>query len=209
MRKKRALPYHTRESSRYRRVSQRRQQRRGILICCEGSMETEYFHSFRTAQVKHINKSTSGLVEQVIEERQRLEGQIGARFDEVWCVFDIDNFTEENTEDAFVLAKKHGIRIAYSKRSFEVWIVLHFTASCGPTHSNKEYTRKLDKIFQEEFGRLYDKASETLYDDLLPRQSVAIENAKRLFVSHSKEDPFHNDPCTTVHLLVATLMKNK
>ena len=155
------------------------------------------------------NKSTSGLVEQVVAERQRLEGQVGARFDEVWCVFDIDNFTEENTKNAFALAKKHGIQISYSKRSFEVWIILHLTASCGPTHSNKEYIRKLDKIFQEEFGHPYDKASDTLYDELLPYQNAAIENAKRLFASYSKENPFNNDPCTTVHLLVAMLIANK
>ena len=48
------------------------------------------------------------------------------RYDEIWCVFDVDDTTRENVERAVHLAEAKGIRIAYSNESFELWYILHF-----------------------------------------------------------------------------------
>ncbi|MET9479089.1 RloB family protein [Streptomyces sp. NPDC006638] len=45
-------------------------------------------------------------------------------YDEVWCVFDVDEYPD--VAASALLARRYGIRIAVSNPCFELWLLLHF-----------------------------------------------------------------------------------
>src|SRR6476661_4571986 len=45
-------------------------------------------------------------------------------YNEVWVVFDKDGYTKH--EEAFLYAKTHGVKVAFSSIAFEHWILLHY-----------------------------------------------------------------------------------
>ena len=47
-------------------------------------------------------------------------------YDQVWCVFDRDSWTEEDFNKAIKNAKAQGFGVAYSNEAFELWYILHF-----------------------------------------------------------------------------------
>lgn len=101
-------------------------------IFCEGeNTEPEYFKSFPVNTETHVYaiglaRSRSALVKKTIElliKDNILEGMID--FDEdrqLWVVFDYDtkgeNLEEQDFNEAIALAKRNGIKIAYSNDSF-------------------------------------------------------------------------------------------
>lgn len=49
----------------------------------------------------------------------------GGGYDEVWCVFDVDDFPD--VEEAVAKAKRLNIETAVSNPCFELWLLLHFS----------------------------------------------------------------------------------
>lgn len=170
-----------------------------FLIVCEGERtETLYFIAFKlpSATVIGTGFNTDTLVEEAI--RLRSKGD----YDQVWCVFDKDEFPPERFNRAFILAKREGISVAYSHEAFELWFYLHFHyIDSGITR--QEYINKLSDLLPKK----YDKCSDTMYTDLLPLQNIAILNATNLLRKYSSSIPIECNPSTTVHLLVLELNK--
>ena len=99
--------------------------RQRFLIVCEGEKtEPNYFRKFRipglVVQVEGLGINTMSLVHETINLREQGD------YDQVWCVFDKDDFPDKNFNAAIALAKRNRIRVAYSNQSFELWYVLHF-----------------------------------------------------------------------------------
>lgn len=170
-----------------------------FLIVCEGEKtEPNYFENFRVPKivcvVKGFGNSTTKLVEDALREKKKDD------YDQVWCVFDRDESTIENFNDALRLAAANHIQVAYSNQSFELWYLLHFHYydTSIPRH---EYIKKLGNLL----GHYYKKNDKNIYRELESRQDDAIRNAERLLNSHQPLDPARNDPSTTVHLLVKEL----
>jgi hypothetical protein len=106
-----------------RRRPQRRPRRRFLLFCEGRVTEPEYFRDwkrFLRSPLIEIEISTQRgdplrLVERAVVEKQaadaaaRREGDDNQRFDEVWCVFDVDN--HERLSDARRKAKENGISL--------------------------------------------------------------------------------------------------
>lgn len=116
-------------------MAKKRTPPKSIFIGCEGSnTEPIYFGKIKEimedddtypyAITIYPNKEYDenpktdaiGLVKVAIERKND--------FDELWVVFDKDGYTKHN--EAFKLAKEHGIKIAFSSISFEIWVLLHF-----------------------------------------------------------------------------------
>ncbi|PIP34827.1 abortive phage infection protein [Candidatus Falkowbacteria bacterium CG_4_10_14_0_2_um_filter_41_15] len=186
---------------------------KAILIVCEGTeTEPNYFNSFRVKSAKVIAKgvarNTIGLVEYAKEiyDEAKYQKEI---FDEVWCVFDKDNFSIKDFNDAIAKAKKYkNFKVAYSNESFELWFLLHFCYQ-NTAVPRSDYLSRLGDYLEKLYGGRYDKNDRSIYEKLLPYQEVAIRNAKKLLDSYSNTDPFNNSPSTTVHLLVEELNKYK
>jgi hypothetical protein len=193
--------FHRQRDNRYRaRVVDRRRTRQKFLIVCEGEKtEPNYFRRFPLPQdcvvdVRGIGANTVSLVREVM--RLRSEGN----YDQVWCVFDRDNFPAENFNEAIRLAKANDIQVAYSNEAFELWYILHFDyLDTGITRN--DYISYLSKALKKD----YQKNSQTIYKEILPLQPTAIRNARRLLAQYNPPNPEADKPSTTVHLLVEQL----
>lgn len=170
-----------------------------FLIICEGERtEPAYFAGFRVPSVKikivGAGKDPLTLVQRAVQLRQKDD------YDQVWCVFDRDDVSPERFEQALSLAKQHGVEVACSNQAFEVWYLLHFYYFDTP-FTRDDYLSRLN----QQLGRPYKKADTTLYQELLPRQEDALQNATRLESQYEPRNLARDDPATTVHKLVREL----
>jgi len=178
-----------------------REIRQRFLIVCEGEKtEPNYFRSFCVPKVvidiEGLGKNPSSLV----EEARKL--QVQEDYDQIWCVFDRDSWTEADFNSAIRDAQAEGFEVAYSNESFELWYILHFEfLNTGIPRS--DYIHKLTYLL----GCEYQKNSESIYNKIINRQTTAIKNAENLFKQYDPPNPARDNPSTTVHLLVQELNK--
>ncbi|NOK59446.1 MAG: RloB domain-containing protein [Chloroflexi bacterium AL-W] len=172
-----------------------REVRQRFLIVCEGEQtEPHYFRAFQVPglviKIYPVNERTVGL----IKEADRLNAEDD--YDQVWCVFDRDDFPADHIHQAINLAKRYEFGVAFSNQAFELWYHLHF-AYHNTTITRRDYCDQLSR----RFGQKYVKNSMKMYDELLPHQETAIRNAERLLNSYTPRQPTHDDPSTTMSLL--------
>ncbi|WP_448265908.1 RloB family protein [Nostoc sp. DSM 114159] len=185
-----------------RKVNTREVKQRFLIVCEGAKTEPNYFRSFRVPKnvaeidVQGLGENPSKLVQSAKELKKQGE------YDQVWCVFDRDSWTIEDFNNAIKNAEAQGFKVAYSNEAFELWYVLHFEfLNTGIPRS--DYLSKLTSLF----GKTYQKNSETIYDELFEKQSIAIKNAENLLKQYNPPTPAKDNPSTTVHLLVKELNK--
>jgi hypothetical protein len=173
-----------------------------FLIVCEGKRtEPNYFRSFRvpaTVQVQIVGEgyNTLSLVERTVELAREQP------YDQIWCVFDRDDFPVESFNAALRLARDKGFHVAYSNEAFELWYLLHFHF----IHSGISRVAYITRLARE-LGHEYRKNDKHIYADLISRQPDAIRNARQLLDQYERRDPARDNPSTSVHLLVEELNK--
>lgn len=200
-----------------RRQIKTRETRKRFLIVCEGEKtEVNYFKAFDVPKkievtVRGEGKNSLSLVNKAIKMIDNLKKDDS--FDQIWCVFDKDNCSKEQFNQAEGLAKQKNIKIAYSNEAFEIWFILHFQYLDIAT-SRSEYLTILTNQMQK-YGLLnkkekYAKNREDMYEKLKPYQTTAITNAAKLIQDRdeAKKHPFDANPSTTVHELVQELNIN-
>ena len=200
-----------------RRQTKTRETRKRFLIVCEGEKtEVNYFKAFTVPKkievmVKGEGKNSLSLVEKAIKIIDNLNKDDS--FDQIWCVFDKDNCSKEQFNQAEGLAKEQNIKIAYSNEAFEIWFILHFQYLDIAT-SRSEYLTILTNQMKK-YGLLnkkekYKKNREDMYEKLKPYQTTAITNAAKLIQDRdeAKKHPFDANPSTTVQELVQELNIN-
>ncbi|MEA5526082.1 RloB family protein [Nodularia spumigena] len=176
-----------------------RELRPKFLIICEGEKtEPNYFKSFRVRKdvidVRGFGYNPSLLVEKAKELNEQGD------YNQVWCVFDRDDWPTQDFNNAIANAHKAGFKVAYSNEAFELWYVLHleFLNTALP---RQDYTPKLNKFLKNK----YQKNSDLIYEELEHLQSTAIKNARNLLKQYDPHNPESDNPSTTVHLLVEAL----
>lgn len=105
--------------------------RRVIRVLTEGAVtEPDYLDLWRRQSpsvVVDINTKTAGHAPlsrvQAAREMKRSQPRRNPDFDEIWCVFDVDD--HPNLNSAIVEARHAGIETAVSNPCFELWLVLH------------------------------------------------------------------------------------
>jgi hypothetical protein len=200
-----------------RRQTKTRETRKNFLIVCEGEKtEVNYFKAFTVpkkieVRVKGEGKNSLSLVNKAIKIIDNVNKDDS--FDQIWCVFDKDNCSKEQFNQAERLAKENNVKIAYSNEAFEIWFILHFQYLDIAT-SRSEYLTILTNQMQK-YGLLnkkekYAKNREDMYEKLKPYQTTAITNAAKLIQDRdeAKKHPFDANPSTTVHELVQELNIN-
>lgn len=122
-----------------RRSPGRREPRRRLLIVCEGRLtEPSYLRALRVefrnllveVEIEEGGATPKTLVARAAarkreaerEARQERDGFLA--YDEVWCVFDIDE--HPYLAEARQQARDNRIELAVSNPSFELWALLHF-----------------------------------------------------------------------------------
>ncbi|MEI7990503.1 MAG: RloB family protein [Chloroflexota bacterium] len=175
--------------------------RQRFLIVCEGTKtEVNYFRRFHAPglviQVEGTGMNTLNVVDEALRLSQEEE------YDQVWCVFDKDDFALDRFENAIHRAGQKGFYVAYSNQSFELWFVLHFEY-LNTAINRSGYMKKLDNHLRFK----YDKKNTEMYQILKCKIETAIQNAERLLKNYDKAHSGQNDPSTTVHELVKILLE--
>lgn len=202
---KRAAPARSACGSLGRRINFREVRQRFLIICGGEKTEPNYFRAFRTptvvVTVQAIGKSPTEVVESA-HKKVREEQRQGEEYDQVWCVFDRDEFPGPDFNAAIAEARRNGMQVAYSNEAFELWYLLHFQY-LDTAMSRRDYIGRLNTLL----GHPYAKNSETMYAELESRTTDAMRNAERLLAQYEPPNPADDNPSTTVHLLVDQLLR--
>jgi hypothetical protein len=191
----------------YKRIIDTRRIRERILVYCEGKKtEPNYFRKFPVdIELVKIDidggVNTLALVNDALDRKDKAEKK-GHPYNQVWCVFDRDDFPPAQFNQAISKAHANRIRVAYSNPCFELWYYLHFHYIDAAIDRHK-YSTKLTKCM----NRKYKKNDSKIYDYIEDKQHAAIRNAKRLMNRYIPCNPEQDNPSTTVYLLVDVLNK--
>lgn len=190
-----------------------------ILIVCEGkNTEPSYFKQFRlsSATIKPVGEgyNTISLVNRAI--------QIASQgvYEQVWCVFDKDDFSEIDFNNAISVAEANNFGVAYSNQAFEYWIILHFDDHQGVGMHRDEYDQKINNLLKP-YKLTYDgKNSKVIIESIFElldgidektkkeRKILAINRAKRNYNNFDHSNPAKEESSTTVFKLVEELLKH-
>ena len=156
-----------------------------ILVVTEGkNTEPQYLHGFitqvRNPRVKVEIKTDGGVPKSVVEYARDLKKEAEKRakrerddnllFDEVWCVFDIDE--HPRIPDAIQQAHANNLKLAISNPCIELWLWLHFAEPPGIIHRH-DIQKSLKKYLPD-----YDKHVD--FSDFKSGYSKAVERANWL-----------------------------
>jgi hypothetical protein len=131
----------------------------------------------------------------------------GERFDQYWVVFDKDDWSVNDFNNAIAMAEMNDFKVAYSNQAFEYWFLLHFNLHQGQI-DRTAYDTKLT----EYLGFRYVKetsVSSRMFNALLKRQETAIRNARHSYHAFgtTHASPATEESSTTVFRLVEELRK--
>lgn len=171
-----------------RRKSGQRKVCNDFYIITNGAQtEKNYFtllkakHSIYSVHVKFKNADPLDLVEYAKDFLNTAN--------QIWCVFDID-YTHDDKRliPALNLAEQYGIKIAYSNKAFEVWLISHFKEFDSALSIDK-YAGILTGLLKKNgYSGTYDKTNESLVKDyFIPHYKDAVENAKVVYQRYVKK----------------------
>ena len=179
-----------------------------ILIVCEGEKtEPLYFRSYPIrkgeiqVEIEGIGRNTLSLVNKAVElKSEAIKNK--KPYNQVWCIFDKDDFPAYNFDNAIHKAMANNLRLGFSNEAFELWFLLHFEYYNNPI-SRKDYQAILSKLL----GKRYEKNDPEIYKRIYKNQEKALENANKLYETKILEGlPFSKcNPITSVHFLVEEL----
>lgn len=183
-----------------------------LLIVCEGEVtERQYLNGFARAQGANTVRlrivapggDPEGLVRRAIELRDEAgdravrERDENLAYDEVWCVFDVDDHAR--LQAARALADREGISLAVSNPCFELWLILHFRDHGA--HLNSRQAADL-------LGRhIHDYRKHVRYEDLADGYVTAVDRATSLERRQEEAGRIGGNPSTGVHHLTERVRK--
>jgi len=183
----------------------RRQPKPRFLIVCEGTVtEPRYFND-----VRHIERSLidlqiepggtpKTLVERATERKREADGKArklkddNQKYEEVWCVFDIDE--HPLIPEAKDQARANRVELAISNPCFELWVLLHFQDQRA--HIARGKVQHLCRRHMRNYEKELD------YETLRPKYSGALKRAEDLERWHDSRGTVGANPSTTVYRLV-------
>lgn len=192
-------------------------ERQYFLIVSEGEKtEPQYFQALSEQlpnhavqiEIKGEGKNTISVVDVAIAYKNaRKADKLNPDFDEVWVVFDKDDFPDQNFNKAIRKAEQEGIKAAYSNEAFELWYVLHFQYLDAAITRNQYIS-----ILRKQMGK-YEKNDPDIYHKLQEHENSdeeqAIKNAEKLFQELNQGKPAKDKPITKVYQLVVSLNRFK
>lgn len=177
-----------------------------ILVVCEGELtEPSYIDAFKRIEenklvnviVDDVGGSPKTLVERAAESKKQSERRAkraedaNLKYDEVWCVFDVDE--HPRLPEAKQQARDNNIRLAISNPCFELWVLLHFqnqTAYIGRDVVQRSCRTHLPKFEKE-----------VPFNSLRSAYPDAVRRAMALEKMHADNETSDDNPSTTVYKL--------
>lgn len=177
--------------------------------------EIEYFQEFKThletpllMPKKEICWTPQELIGKVIKWKN--ENVSDKDNDQVWCIFDVDDFFQKDKENFLKIiekAHKNNVQIAYINECFELWMILHFEKPSSPIPRGKKMEEKIQAFFKKNKLGVFKK-NQNVFEILLPFQPTAITNSKRLLpakyhaIEWAKVLDKTGNPSTSIHFLI-------
>lgn len=191
------------------------EERKYFLIVCEGERtEPNYFNYFKNFLPKHLvetinvegeGDNTINIVNKAIALRNiRKNDVLLPDYDEVWAVYDKDDFPATRYNSAVSLARRENIESGHSNQSFELWYILHFQFLQNALHRS-DYITTLSKILKFKYEKNDMNAVKALFEKGNVKR--AITWAKALEAMHVGATPANSCPYTRVYVLVERLLK--
>ena len=175
-----------------------------MLIVCEGKRtEPEYFRDMKTVEraLVDLDIRSEGMPKELVERAVELKRQAEAaaererdenlRYDEVWCVFDID--THKLIAEASQQARNHRIELAISNPCFELWVLLHFQDQRAHIQ-----VRQVQRLCAKHLPG-YEKR--VPYTKLRRYYIIAVQRAKHLDKMQASLGRMRGNPSTGVYRL--------
>ncbi len=181
-----------------------------ILIITEGKVtEPEYLDGFARAtknpRVRIEVVGDAGDPKKIVEfaKDRKTEAKEEAQrqrddnlcYDEVWCVFDVDEHTR--TPDAIQMARDNEIEVAMSNPCVELWLWLHFADQPGMQHRHD-----LQRMMKQHISS-YDKHVD--YSDYSAGYDEAVKRASRLDKAAKAANEAGRNPTTGVWRLTESI----
>jgi hypothetical protein len=181
-----------------------------VLVVCGGKKtEPTYFQELRREEevrLVEIIVDASGctpkaLIERALKLRKESDREakrlrdVNLRYDEVWCVFDVDEHLY--LSQAIEQARVNRISLAISNPCFELWILLHFRDQAAYIHRH-DAQRDCAK-----FIKGYKKL--VSYVDLRETYDDALRRAVQLDKRHAEIGEEGENPSTSVYRLTERL----
>lgn len=189
-----------------------------ILIVCEGkNTEPSYFNQFKlsSATIKPIGEGYNTI--SLVQRATQLANENS--YDQVWCVFDKDDFCENDFNNAITLAKASNFGVAYSNQAFEYWLILHFNDHQGGGMHRNDYDKKINELIKPHKVCYDGKKSKLINEDFFElldgvdkktgqkRVDLAISRAERNYKQQNHSNPSKVESTTTVFELVREILK--
>ena len=191
----------------YMRKPPTRRIRDRVLVMCGGETEEIYFNFYKAKHksnlnnvsikiVTHKKSNPSAVVNAALDQR--------AHYDEIWTVFDKDDFSDFDNAIAFAL--NSGINCAFSNEAIEYWFFLHFENRTGAMSRNT-----LNTELAKNLGFDYDKGAETIQRTCSKLNGKILSAEERAQIGHERhvvdsgKNPSDWRSCTTVYALTKRL----
>jgi len=183
-----------------------------VLVCCEGQVtEPSYLNSLKAElriRLAHIEVVPGGvdpktLVDEAMDRKKRAERQArkqkddNLKYDEVWCVFDVD--VHQYVPEAKQKAEANEIKVAISNPCFELWLLLHFQDQRA--HIERRDVQSLCR------GHMPGYVKEAPFDRLYPLYREAVGRAEELDRWQETRFCAGGNPSTGVHRLTQRIME--
>lgn len=191
-----------------------REERRYFLIVSEGVRTEPMYFEFlgsmlprylvETVKVIGAGDNTVNVVKKAIALRDERKKNVELpQFDEVWAVYDKDDFPDKHYNAAISLAEKENIESGHSNQSFELWYILHFEFLQSALHRD-DYIKKLSS----KLGVKYKKNNKAITKRIHTEGNVdkAIAWASQLEILHKGNAAPDSCPYTRLYVLVDRLM---
>lgn len=173
-----------------------------MVVCGAEGTEYDYLTGFK-AQFKRRNLSITvakkpGSPLQVVKYAAERWGGAGDEYDQVWCVVDVDEFTD--LDEAARHAKRQGIELAVSNPCFELWLLLHHTDHRSWIGNYGELKKQLGKFVTVPA----DKSVNFTRDYAGDRWKDAVRRARALAPEGTEHLP-ENNPATRMWRLALAI----
>jgi hypothetical protein len=186
----------------YDRKKPSRKERDKFLIYVQGA-ETKfnYFTDLKdNLNIKNLKIIVNSRIPTQMHDEAKKKKDEG--YNEIWCVFDKDDFTDFNS--AINEARDSKIGVAFSNECFELWYYLHF-CYCDSSLGREVLFDKVKELFQHNFNVEYEKNLKNIYKNHLKEKTdIAIKYAKKLHKTNGSKSP-----STTVYELIEKLREIK
>lgn len=190
-----------------------KERKRRFLLYCEGEKtEPSYFDGLvrflRSSLIQIVigdkQADPKGLVELAMAHRERARKAASRQrddsllFNEVWCVFDVDQHTR--LPGAIQKAAAASIDLAISNPCFELWILIHFREQWA--FITGADAQAAVRRFIRGYGKTVD------YSRLEGKGDVAISRAQKMALRAEEAGDKIGNPSTGVWRLVSTLCRH-